>query len=147
MAQAAQGPTITLPIPPVIRAKGQAYVDQAKAYADQVRNDPQQLLYACIIMDLIGMSSYLILFIGELCDIYFAPIFFLFMQYMFGSMLMSSLGCLEELLPFTDILPTATIAWGLAHCDWPLFEFLRQLLGIRRMGAARAAMAPADKRD
>merc|ERR1719188_613462 len=81
---------------------------------------------------MIGFSSYLVLFLGELMDIYFAPVFFFFLQYMFGSLLVSSLGCLEELLPFTDILPTATIAWCLAHCDWPLIEFLRQLLGIRK---------------
>merc|ERR1719188_2712387 len=53
---------------------------------------------------MIGFSSYLVLFLGELMDIYFAPVFFFFLQYMFGSLLVSSLGCLEELLPFTDIL-------------------------------------------
>ncbi|CAK0835180.1 unnamed protein product, partial [Prorocentrum cordatum] len=91
--------------------RGQALLGQAKTYADDLRSDPQRLLYACIVMDMIGFSSYLVLFLGELVDIYWAPIFFLFMQYMFGSMLMSSVGCLEELLPFTDIVPTATIAW------------------------------------
>ncbi|CAK0839598.1 unnamed protein product [Prorocentrum cordatum] len=41
-------------------------------------------------MDMIGFSGYLVLFLGELVDIYWAPIFFLFMQCLFGSMLMSS---------------------------------------------------------
>mmetsp|Transcript_56059 Transcript_56059/g.151208 ORF Transcript_56059/g.151208 Transcript_56059/m.151208 type:complete len:144 (-) Transcript_56059:305-736(-) len=138
------GQTVTLLVPPVLQERGQALLGQAKTYADDLRSDPQRLLYACIVMDMIGFSSYLVLFLGELVDIYWAPIFFLFMQYMFGSMLMSSVGCLEELLPFTDIVPTATIAWCLAHCDWPAFEFLRQLVGLRRMGAARAAPRPTD---
>ena len=33
-------------------------------------------------------------------------------RYLFGSLLVSSLGTLEEILPFTDILPTATLAWA-----------------------------------
>merc|ERR1719322_998515 len=110
----------------------------ATRWADELRQDPQRLLYVCLAVDFIGFSSYLLIFVGELLDVFWAPVFVMFMHYMFSSKLMSSIGFFEELLPFTDVLPTATIAWGLANCDWPLFEFLRQLLGIRRMGAARA---------
>ena len=73
-------------------------------------------------------------------------------RYLFGSWLVSSLGALEEFLPFTDILPTATLAWELwlpgfvpwlrmlhyclctaeaiCHLEW--LGFLRVLLGVQR---------------
>merc|ERR1719454_541939 len=97
---------------------------------DVVRGDRWLLLMACIIVDLIGMASYAILFLGEIIDLWWAPICGLFLQYMFGSMLVTSFGAIEELLPFTDIIPTATISWCISQCE--SLECVQKVLGMRR---------------
>merc|ERR1719271_2406419 len=84
---------------------------------DMVRSDKWNLLYACILVDLIGIISYLILLLGEVIDLWWAPICGFFLQYMFGSMLMTSFGVIEEILPLTDLVPTATICWCLVHVE------------------------------
>lgn len=61
------------------------------------------------------MMSYLILFIGEFIDFWWAPLCGFFLHYMFGSMLVTSFGALEEILPFTDFVPTATLSWCILH--------------------------------
>ncbi|OLP81774.1 hypothetical protein AK812_SmicGene37639 [Symbiodinium microadriaticum] len=93
------------------------------AFADKVRSDKWLLLAACLLIDFIGMASYLVLLLGEVTDIMWAPFAGFLLQYLFGSWLVSSLGALEEFLPFTDILPTATLAWAICHLEW--LGFLR----------------------
>lgn len=95
-----------------------------------VRGDPFLLLAACLLVDFIGCLSYFLVFFGEITDFVWAPIACFFLHYMFGSMLVSSCGYLEEVFFFTDLLPTATIAWCIAHLDG--LEFLRKALGIWR---------------
>ena len=74
-------------------------------------------LIACLIMDLIGMSSYLLPFIGETEDVIWAPISGLIFYFLFGKKRFGMVGgifsFLEEILPGTDIIPTFTIAWWL----------------------------------
>lgn len=68
----------------------------------------------CIIMDLIGMSSYIFPGAGELLDIVWAPISALIFNKLFGGKLGrigGVLNFLEEIMPFTDIIPSFTIAW------------------------------------
>ncbi|CAJ1351141.1 unnamed protein product [Effrenium voratum] len=98
--------------------------------AETIRGDKWYLLMACLLIDMIGVASYLILILGEFTDILWAPIAGFLLQYLFGSLLVSSLGTLEEILPFTDILPTATLAWGICHLE--CLSFLRTLLGVQR---------------
>merc|ERR1711972_2333 len=98
--------------------------------AESVRSDPWWLFYLCILVDLIGMMSYLIFILGEFTDVFWAPVFAFFLQYMFGSKLISSLGVLEEFLWFTDILPTATLAWCTVHLD--AFEPVRNFLRLEK---------------
>ena len=70
----------------------------------------------CIIMDLLGCVSFVIPGIGEFSDIIWAPLsaFIFFRTFggrlgIFGGML----DLIEEALPFTDIVPTFTIAYFL----------------------------------
>ncbi|CAE7570264.1 unnamed protein product [Symbiodinium sp. CCMP2456] len=93
------------------------------AFANKVRSDKWLLLAACLLIDFIGMASYLVLLLGEVTDIMWAPFAGFLLQYLFGSWLVSSLGALEEFLPFTDILPTATLAWAICHVE--CLRFLR----------------------
>jgi len=68
----------------------------------------------CIIMDLIGMASYIIPGWGEIADLVWAPISGFVFYKLFGGrfgMIGGVLDFLEEVLPFTDIIPSFTIAW------------------------------------
>lgn len=68
----------------------------------------------CLMMDLIGMSTYIFPAFGEFGDILWAPLSaFIFLK-MFGGRIGavgSVLNFIEEIVPFTDIIPSFTIAW------------------------------------
>jgi hypothetical protein len=75
-------------------------------------------LLFCIIMDIIGMASFLIPALGEWSDTIWAPL----SAYVFyntfgglGGMLGGAFSFLEEIIPFTDIIPTFTLAWYLQN--------------------------------
>ena len=57
-------------------------------------------LLICLAIDVIGSSSELIPILGEATDVVYAPI---------AASILRSLEFAEEILPFTDILPLATI--------------------------------------
>jgi len=68
----------------------------------------------CVIMDVIGMASYIIPGWGEFADIVWAPISGYVFFKMFGGrfgLIGGVLDFLEEIIPFTDIIPSFTIAW------------------------------------
>ncbi|MGG9964303.1 hypothetical protein [Ferruginibacter sp. SUN106] len=68
----------------------------------------------CIIMDVIGMATYAVPGLGEFGDIIWAPlsgyIFFKLFGGRFG-VIGGVLNFLEEVIPYTDIIPSFTIAW------------------------------------
>lgn len=71
-------------------------------------------LALCIGLDLIGMASFSIPFIGEFSDIIWAPLSAVIYFSLFGGkigLIGGAFSFLEELLPFTDILPTFTLSW------------------------------------
>lgn len=71
-------------------------------------------LQFCILMDLIGCSSYLMPGLGELSDIIWAPISGFIFYKAFGGKIGLYGGLfdfVEEILPGTDIIPTFTIVW------------------------------------
>ena len=68
-------------------------------------------LLLCIIIDVIGTSSELIPLVGELTDVAWAPIAALALRQLYGSNVVFALEFVEEFLPFTDIIPLATICW------------------------------------
>ena len=68
----------------------------------------------CIIMDLIGMASYVFPMVAEFSDIVWAPISALIFNKLFGGrlgLIGGVLNFMEEIIPFTDIIPSFTIAW------------------------------------
>jgi hypothetical protein len=68
----------------------------------------------CIIMDLIGMATYAFPGLGEFADIVWAPISALIFARLFGGrfgQIGGVLNFLEEVIPYTDIIPSFTIAW------------------------------------
>ncbi|HEX8269002.1 MAG TPA: hypothetical protein VF581_03845 [Flavobacterium sp.] len=67
-----------------------------------------------ILFDLIGMLSFTIPLIGEFSDVVWAPVSGLLMARMYkGSIgkIGGIISFLEEIIPFTDVLPTFTIMW------------------------------------
>ncbi len=74
----------------------------------------------CILMDLIGMASYVFPAIGELGDAVWAPLSGYIFYKLFGGrlgLIGGVLDFLEEIIPFTDIIPSFTIAWFIRKND------------------------------
>lgn len=72
----------------------------------------------CILMDIIGYASFAIPGLGEFSDIVWAPISAYIFFKLFGGRvgkIGAVLNFLEEILPFTDIIPTFTIAWAMRY--------------------------------
>jgi hypothetical protein len=68
----------------------------------------------CIIMDVMGMASYFLPVLGEFADIVWAPVSGYVFYKLFGGrlgLIGGVLDFLEEIIPFTDIIPSFTIAW------------------------------------
>ena len=68
-------------------------------------------LLLCLLIDTIGTSNELIPFVGEATDVVWAPIAALGLRSLYGSNVIFGLELVEEILPFTDIIPLATICW------------------------------------
>jgi len=79
-------------------------------------------LMLCMIVDTIGMLTYLMPVIGELGDLVWAPLQTLFILTMIGrepyALAFGTVSFVEEILPFTDFIPTATVSW--------LWKYLRR---------------------
>lgn len=71
-------------------------------------------LALCILLDALGMATYLIPALGEFGDIVWAPISGFLFYKLFGGrfgLVGGVLNFLEEIIPWTDIIPSFTIAW------------------------------------
>jgi hypothetical protein len=67
-------------------------------------------LFICLAIDVIGSSSELVPILGELTDVIYAPIAATVLRSLYGgSNVVFALEFAEEILPFTDILPLATL--------------------------------------
>jgi hypothetical protein len=74
----------------------------------------QPSLLLCIIMDVIGYASFALPGLGELSDVIWAPISAFVFYKTFGGT-KGAFGAIfnfaEEILPFTDFIPSFTIMW------------------------------------
>lgn len=71
-------------------------------------------LWHCLVMDLIGMATYFLPALGESFDLVWAPISAIVFYIWFRKPIGSMIAMAEEVLPFTDIIPTFTIAYLLS---------------------------------
>jgi hypothetical protein len=74
----------------------------------------QPSLLFCLLMDVIGYATYLIPFLGEFGDLVWAPLSAVLFYQAFGGkrgVVGGLFNFIEELLPFTDFVPTWTITW------------------------------------
>ncbi len=79
----------------------------------QTSNKTAKLILG-ILFDFIGMLSYLIPGIAETLDVVWAPIsgFLLVAMYKgYTGKVAGVIGFLEEIIPFTDVIPTFTLTW------------------------------------
>ena len=70
-------------------------------------------LICCLVIDFIGSSSYLLPILGEGTDLVWAPIQSILVAAMFDDISpnLKYVSLIEEILPFTDVIPTATLGW------------------------------------
>ncbi|MCM0666410.1 MULTISPECIES: hypothetical protein [Flavobacterium] len=67
-----------------------------------------------LVLDGIGMISFSIPFLGEFSDVVWAPIAAIIMARMYKGRVGKVAGVLtflEEILPFTDVIPSFTLTW------------------------------------
>ena len=75
-------------------------------------------LIAAIVIDVVGIVTYFIPAIAESGDWVWAPISGVLILLLFPNhKKMAIAGVLEEILPFTDIMPTALLAWRLDYMN------------------------------
>lgn len=78
------------------------------------KSDKKTKLLLSLIFDGIGMLSYIAPVFGEFTDTFWAPISGLLLVLMYkGTVgkIAGLFGTIEELIPFTDVIPTFTITW------------------------------------
>ena len=81
-------------------------------------NNALPSLALCILFDVIGCMSFSIPLIGEFSDVIWAPLSGFLFYRMFGGKMGLFGGVfsfLEEIMPFTDIIPTFTISWFMRY--------------------------------
>ena len=71
-------------------------------------------LFFCVLMDMIGYATYAIPVLGELGDLFWAPVSAFIFFRMFGGWrgaMGSIFNFIEEILPGTDFIPSFTLMW------------------------------------
>jgi hypothetical protein len=71
-------------------------------------------LFLGVFFDLLGMLSFSVPFIGEFSDVVWAPLAGFLMTYMYKGKVGKIAGVLtflEEIIPFTDFIPSFTLTW------------------------------------
>ncbi len=87
-------------------------IEQVQIKTESDKKQKQLLLG--LLFDAIGMFSYALPLIGEFADFAWAPISGIILASMYKGTVGKVGGVisfLEELLPFTDVLPTFTLTW------------------------------------
>ena len=85
-----------------------------KALAQTVLpKDMMAKLIVCLVIDFVGSSSYLLPGVGEAFDLAWAPTQTIMIAAMFDhvSPNLKYVSFVEEILPFTDVIPSATLGW------------------------------------
>ena len=83
-------------------------------------------LFFCLAIDFAGDSSFILPGVGEVEDIAWAPVSAFLVKNLFDSNLAGQLDFAKEILPFSDVVPLATICWSLQYIfpDSPLAKKL-----------------------
>lgn len=79
-------------------------------------------LLVSIAVDVVGWSSFALPGLGEVEDVVWAPVSAAVVQALYGNRLLTGIDFVKEALPFTDVLPTATVGWAIQYT--PLGKFV-----------------------
>ena len=79
-------------------------------------NRKNRYLAYSLLLDLLGAATYALPFVGEIGDVIYAPfyaicIFILYRRKIISASLGGVGGFVEEIMPGTDFIPTATLMW------------------------------------
>lgn len=88
----------------------------------------------CILLDVIGMASFLLPALGEFSDVVWAPVSSILFYLLFGGrigLIGGVFDFIEEILPFTDVIPTFTIAWFIRRYEVKEFEKKNKIVIVR----------------
>jgi len=103
----------------------------------QYNKTKQIKLISAIIIDIVGFLSAFIPVAGGIGDMIWGPISGLLIVILFPKHKIVALGgVVEEILPFTDIIPTACIAWSITYIkdrEKTLTEFVRNKVGEEQL--------------
>jgi hypothetical protein len=69
-------------------------------------------LLTSLAIDALGMATFIIPALGEVADVAIAPIISILIYGVHRTTFGAIAGFVEEIIPFTDIIPTATIIWA-----------------------------------
>jgi hypothetical protein len=72
-------------------------------------------LFLSIAIDALGMASYFVPILGEGADIIIGPITGALIYAVHKSGKGAIMGTVEEIIPFTDVIPTASIIWVMRY--------------------------------
>eukprot|EP00667_Euglena_gracilis_P016275 EG_transcript_17013 len=124
-------------------AAGKAIAEATERTVRAVTPEQWGKLLLCLLIDVAGDASFLLPGLGELSDAVYSPLEALALSQLFRSNALGVLGFVEEALPFTDELPTATLGWVLEtfFADSPLGK----LLGLKFPEDRKAEEAAAKK--
>lgn len=91
-------------------------------------------MYLCLELDHVQV-------LGEFTDLAWAPVFAVCVAAMYSesSPYAHYVGLLEELLPFTDIIPTATLAWIRENAAFVAKDVHASVLAGQRAGGVATA--------
>ena len=114
------------------------------AGSSKLSADAWQLLAVCIAIDAAGSGTF-VLPGGEADDVLWAPASAFLLYSLFESEAIAVVNLVKEALPFTDILPAASIAWLLRYGfpDSPV----SRALGIKSTTSSQRAGEPGDSDD
>lgn len=79
----------------------------SQSFNEKKRKD----LVASLAIDALGMATYLIPALGETADLIIAPIISVLIYAVHRTTIGAVMGFFEEIIPFTDIIPSATLIW------------------------------------
>lgn len=94
-------------------------------------------LISALLIDLLGLTTYFLPVIGESGDWVWGPIsgILIFMLFPNRKYMVFS-GIMEEMLPFTDFIPTAYLTWRLDYVkdrELTLSDFVRKEMGEEQL--------------
>lgn len=89
----------------------------------------------CIVIDLIGSGQLPIPFLADALDVIWAPVSALCLHALFANPLVTAGGFAEEILPGTDGIPTASLAWIYENYGTQINALLKELNGATDVAA------------